>query len=173
MKLNMFKIILLVLFSLLGLSGCGSAKIVNIPNQNIERNLPLHDVGKAIEYALMQNRWVLVEKKSDEYIARLSRGRWSVDILIVYSKDAYSIKYLSSKNLKYNAEKQTIHPGYNKYIARLKRQIDLNLNTAVATQMIKIDIDEQKVTPVTQERELETKNTDTEVEPVSKEVEIW
>jgi len=172
MKFHVLKIFLFTFILSLGMSGCGTVRIVDVPNQPITRQLATHDIRKAIEYALLQRQWMIVKREKNYYIAKLSKGKWSIDIRITYSKNSYSIQYLSSKNLKYDAKSYTIHPGYNKYIAKLKKQIEMNLRVITPTKQPvkkKLEIATPKEENITQDVEEEQQP----VEVVPGEVEVW
>jgi hypothetical protein len=47
---------------------------------------------------------------------------------INYTTKGYSITYKDSADLKYDAEKGTIHEGYNKWIQRLDSNIRVKLS---------------------------------------------
>jgi len=53
-----------------------------------------------------------------------SKNRYTAIVLIQYDEKGYKITYKSSVNLKYNAESNTIHSNYNRWIAGLSKSID-------------------------------------------------
>lgn len=51
----------------------------------------------------------------------------SAEIIIKYSQLSYSIEYVKSTNLKYNASKKTIHRNYNNWFVQVNRLIQVSL----------------------------------------------
>jgi hypothetical protein len=50
-------------------------------------------------------------------------------VTIPFSTKSYSILYKESTNLKYDAEKQTIHGNYNGWVQRLDNEIRARIST--------------------------------------------
>ena len=71
---------------------------------------------------------MLKEKKKGLFIARNNVcGKHLVIFSIPYNKNGYKINYLDSQNMKYNANDNTIHKNYNKWIANLEHNINFEL----------------------------------------------
>ena len=174
MKLNFLKVLLLSLFLLISMSGCGTVKILNISEQKVQRDMPAYDINHAIEIALRKARWKIIENEKNNIIASLGGRRWSIKIDIKNTKEAYSIKYLESKNLKYDQNSQKIHPAYNKYIMKLKKQIDIEIRHVKITKKIEpVKKTESKYTEVQVDAHRQISCESVSKKDVSKEVEIW
>jgi len=161
MKLNILKALLLPLFLLISMSGCGTVKMLNIPEQKVQRDVPSHDINRAIEIALKKTKWKVTQNENSKITASLRGRKWSISIAITNTKETYDIKYLSSRNLKYNRAEQEIHPAYNAYIKKLKRQIDNEIKHVKITK---------KIVPI---KIAENKKLETEGIIEKEEVEIW
>jgi hypothetical protein len=60
------------------------------------------------------------------------RGKHFAKVEIPFSATNYSILYVSSDNLDYNARRQTIHRNYNNWVVKLSGTINKNLREAIA-----------------------------------------
>lgn len=111
------------------LVGCGGAAIQNIDNSGtIDNKASLKQVEQAIKKGAMRKNWSTKKIKTGQLEARVNvRGRHVAMVTIDYNRTGYKITYKDSQNLKYNAEKQTIHKSYNKWIATLERNINYEL----------------------------------------------
>ncbi|MGQ0666867.1 MAG: hypothetical protein ACT4O4_07520 [Nitrospiraceae bacterium] len=115
--------------------GCrGGAQIYQVkeaPVQTATGKQPsMEDVQKAIVAAGVGLGWQMAVAKPGEIVATLSlRGHQAV-VSIPYTTKNYSILYKDSNNLKYNAEKQTIHENYAGWIQRLDGAIRSRLTAA-------------------------------------------
>ena len=166
MKLNFLKVLLLSLILLVSMSGCGTVKMLHIPEQKVQRDVSAHDINHAIEIALQKTRWKIIQNEKSKITASLGGRKWSINIAVVNTKNTYTIEYLSSKNLKYNQHSQKIHPAYNKYIIKLKRQIDLEIKHVKITKKLVVVKNSELEAKSKLQEERSTKND-------SLEVEIW
>jgi uncharacterized protein YceK len=123
------KILLLAFTVLLALSGCGtSAKILNIPKQEVHQTLSKQDMSKVIMRAGHSRGWEM-NRISDSIIESTYKRRgFSVTCTISYTALSYQIEYKESEGLKYNEQSKTIHRNYNSWILNLKNQIELELS---------------------------------------------
>jgi len=118
---------LMALFITIGISGCRTATIQNVPKQTIVQKMTQEEVGKSIVMAGNSLGWNMQKVSKGVIVATLFlRGHEAV-VTIKYAADGYSISYRDSKNLKYNAENQTIHSNYNGWVHNLDRAIKNNL----------------------------------------------
>lgn len=115
---------------LLLLTGCGVAPIYNVQNSAIQvkSNTTNNDVYHAIKKAGISLGWIISKVKDGEAKAVLNIRTHQAIVKIVYNNKNYSIIYVSSVNLRYNATKNTIHSNYNGWIQNLKRAIDVQLS---------------------------------------------
>lgn len=112
------------------LVGCGGAAIQNIDNSGtIQKKATLKQVEAAISKGAMRKNWSTKKIKDGQLEARINvRGRHLAVVTIDYTTSGYGISYKDSQNLKYNADKQTIHKSYNKWVATLEQNINYELS---------------------------------------------
>jgi hypothetical protein len=115
--------------------GCrGGAQIYQVkeaPVQTATGKQPsLEDVQKAIIAAGVGLNWQMAVAKPGEIIGTLNIRSHQAVVSIPYTTKSYSIVYKDSTNLKYNAEKQTIHENYSGWIQRLDGAIRARLTAA-------------------------------------------
>jgi hypothetical protein len=90
----------------------------------------LEEVQKAIIAAGARLGWQMAVAKPGEIIGTLNIRSHQAVVSIPYTTKNYSIIYKDSTNLKYNAEKQTIHENYLTWIQRLDGAIRTRLTAA-------------------------------------------
>ena len=130
----MKKIITMVFAIVLSFSffGCrGGAAIYNVNDHVIAANnqkASMEDIEKAITRAGVGLGWVITKESPGELKATLKLRAHIAVVSIKYSTTQYSINYVSSTNLEYNASNNTIHTNYNGWIK--------NLNQAIQSQLL-------------------------------------
>ena len=132
-RLRPVALVLCVLF--VAVMGCrGGAQIFQVkeaPVQTATGKQPsLEDVQKAIITAGVGLGWQMAVAKPGEIIGTLNVRSHQAVVSIPYTTKNYSIIYKDSANLKYNAEKQTIHENYSGWIQRLDGAIRARLSAA-------------------------------------------
>jgi hypothetical protein len=101
---------------------------VNLPVAGANSGPLAPDKVKSVILEACKNRgWVAREIAPGLISASLTARSHSAQIEIPYSGSSYSIIYKNSANLKYNAEKQTIHNQYNNWVIYLRQDIDVAL----------------------------------------------
>jgi len=90
----------------------------------------MEKMGHAIIRACARLGWVCTIRSPGEIHGHLSLRVHEADVRIPFTADSYSILYESSVNLRYDAEKNTIHRNYNNWILNLQRNIDVETATA-------------------------------------------
>jgi len=84
----------------------------------------LEEVRKGILLGCGTKGWTCADDGEQKIRATiLVRGKHYVEVSIPYTQQAYSILYLSSRNMDYDAEKQTIHRKYAAWIGNLSAAI--------------------------------------------------
>lgn len=126
-------LILCILF--VAVMGCrGGAQIYQVKDAPVQtatgKQPSLEDVQKAIIAAGVGLNWQMVVAKPGEIIGTLNIRSHQAVVSIPYTTKNYSIVYKDSTNLKYNAEKQTIHENYSGWIQRLDGAIRARLTAA-------------------------------------------
>lgn len=99
---------LIILIHLIVLVSCRSAPVQDIESHPIAiEGLSLFEVKRAIMLGCQRAEWKLLSVKPGEIIASYSakKGKYSATSKITYDNQAYSINYLSSKNLSYSTIK--------------------------------------------------------------------
>jgi len=98
---------------------------------NDGKALQMEQIKKAIQAVATKREWITKSDGEGKLIATLDvRGKHSVVIAITYSTTQYSMTYKDSTNLNYKAKEGSateIHPGYNKWLDTLKKEISLEL----------------------------------------------
>ena len=90
----------------------------------------MEDVQKAIIGAGVGLGWQMAIAKPGEIIGRINIRSHQAVVTIPYTTKSFSILYKDSNNLKYNAEKQTIHSQYTNWIQKLDGAIRSHLTAA-------------------------------------------
>jgi len=126
---------LVVCMAVVMVVGCrGGGQIYQVkdaPVQTATGNQPsLAEVEKAIIQAGVGLGWIMAIAKPGEIIGTLNLRSHQAVVSIPYTSKTYSILYKDSSNLKYNAEKQTIHENYASWIQRLDGAIRSRLTAA-------------------------------------------
>lgn len=126
-------LVLCVLF--VAVMGCrGGAQIFQVKDAPVQtatgKQPSLEDVQKAIIGAGVGLNWQMAVAKPGEIIGTLNVRSHQAVVSIPHTTKNYSIIYKDSTNLKYNAEKQTIHENYIGWIQRLDGAIRARLTAA-------------------------------------------
>jgi len=124
------KHLLVILFgvSLVFLSGCRTAPLVNVTDQSVvasQSNYTEDDVKKAIVRAGAGLGWNMNADKPGHILGTLHLRSHMAQVDINYDKEKYSITYKDSENLNYDGE--IIHKNYNGWIQNLDRAIKIQL----------------------------------------------
>ena len=115
--------------------GCRSGgqlyQVKDAPVQTATGKEPsLEEVQKAIIQAGAALGWTMALVKPGEIMGTLNVRSHQAVVSIPYTSKSYSILYKDSSNLKYDAEKQTIHENYTGWIQRLDGAIKSRLTAA-------------------------------------------
>lgn len=87
-------------------------------------------VAEAIKTALKGREWKVVDEEPGRIKAEFSKanadvGAHVVVIDISYDTNSYSIDYVTSENMRYDAKAGTIHRNYNRWVANLEHDLSL------------------------------------------------
>lgn len=116
------KNIFLAIFTL-AMVACNAAPIRPVSSP-IPTNVDTKKIQSAITQGAADRGWVAKQMGADTMeLSLLTRGH-QVTVDVKFDKTAYNITYKNSSNMDYNAEKQTIHKKYGKWINALKHSID-------------------------------------------------
>ena len=117
----------LMVMSLLVLTACGGKPIYNVSGTTVPSGLTTKQIESGIVTSLIAKGWKVKEQKEGRVVGELMLRAHRAVINIDYTASNFSINYVASENLKYNAEKNTIHRNYNNWIIGLERVIQSNL----------------------------------------------
>ncbi|MGB8663169.1 MAG: hypothetical protein WCD24_00155 [Serratia inhibens] len=119
------KLILTGIFAAALASGCaGTAPVHNI-NQTIAGNHSEAQVRQAILYAGLNRGWIMNPTSEGMIDGKILLRGHSADIRITYNANNYQIKYIGSSNM--DAKEGKIHSNYNRWVANLNKDIQLEL----------------------------------------------
>jgi hypothetical protein len=126
---------LLVCLMLTTIVGCrGGGQIYQVKDAPVATGsgkvLSLDEVKREIIQAGVAAGWQMTPVKPGEIIGTLNIRSHQAIVSIPYTTKTYSILYKDSSNLKYDAEKQTIHENYAGWIQRLDGAIRSRLTAA-------------------------------------------
>ncbi len=124
---NILKLSILLILSSLVITGCGSDKIYNVQQHKVTHKKSSETVYQAIKSAGQSLGWKITKIKPGAAQGKLYLRTHVAVVRINYTNSSYSIRYVSSQNLKYDAKKQTIHGNYNGWIQNLEKAIDVRL----------------------------------------------
>ena len=127
--------ILVACLALVATIGCkGGAPIYQVKDAIVQtasgKELTREQVQKVIIEAGVKNEWIMAVVKPGEILGTLNVRNHTAVVTIPYTGKNYSIIYKDSTNLKYSAEKQTIHQEYTYWIQRLDNEIRARLTAA-------------------------------------------
>lgn len=128
-------VLLFLCIAAVAVTGCrGGAEIYNIkdaPINTASGGTPsVEDVQKAIITAGTGLNWSMAVVKPGHIVGTLNVRSHQAVVDIMYNSKTYSITYKDSTNLKYNADKQTIHENYRSWIQNLDNNIRGRLTVA-------------------------------------------
>jgi hypothetical protein len=128
-------VLLFLCVMFVAMMGCrGGGQIYNVKDAPIQtatgKQPSMEDVQNAIITAGVGLGWQMAVAKPGEIIATLNLRSHQAVVTIPHTTKSYSILYKSSTNLKYDAEKQTIHENYLAWIQRLDGAIRTRLTAA-------------------------------------------
>jgi len=125
---NFTKYIGIALFLLI-LTGCKSTAIYNIDNsQSIQSKASIKQVENAIRKGALRKNWSIKKVKEGLLTASINvRGKHTAVVSVPYTTKGYKLDYKSSKGLNYDADANTIHKNYNKWVSYLEKNINYEL----------------------------------------------
>ncbi|MNG72350.1 hypothetical protein D3C79_307750 [compost metagenome] len=120
-----FKLILTAVFAAMLVTGCaGTAPVKNI-SQNIAGSHSNAQVRQAILSAGLNRGWIMNPTADGVIDGKILLRGHSADIRITYNTNSYQINYITSGNM--DAKDGKIHPNYNRWVANLDKDIQLEL----------------------------------------------
>lgn len=109
----------------LGAFACRSAPLYQPAQVSLQApaGAKLSQVARSIEEAGTSLGWSMKEQSPGVIDGVLDRRRHRCEVAIHFDTQTFSILYANSENLDFDAEEETIHKGYNKWVANLERRI--------------------------------------------------
>ncbi len=128
-------VLLFLCVALVAITGCrGGGPIYNVKDAPVitasGKTPSLEEMQKAILTAGVGLNWNMAVVKPGHIVATLNVRSHQAVVDIVYNSKTYSITYKDSTNLKYNADKQTIHENYRSWIQNLDNNIRNRMTVA-------------------------------------------
>jgi len=121
------KKILFVLCSVFILAACKTTPVYNVEQSQVPAGITAKQVEKNIVKALIQKGWQVKANANGIILAEILVRTHTARIEISFDASQYSINYVDSTNLKYDANKNTIHKNYNNWIIYIDRLIQTGL----------------------------------------------
>ncbi|MFO1408036.1 MAG: hypothetical protein U1F08_10940 [Steroidobacteraceae bacterium] len=124
-----FRRVLLALAALLPAVALAGQPILNlkdvaVPPKPDGSSYSVDDVQAAVIAGCRVKGWTpKIEEPGRISASILVRGKHYAEISITYTQSAYSIQYVTSRDLDYDAKTQEIHRNYNKWIILLSETI--------------------------------------------------
>jgi len=120
---------------LVAVMGCrGGGQIYNVKDAPATtatgKEVTLEQVTKAIIEAGAGLKWTMAVVKPGQIVGTLNIRSHTAIVDIAYNTKTYNITYKDSVNLKYDANKQTIHQNYRGWIQNLDNAIKGRLTAA-------------------------------------------
>jgi len=107
----------------------------NIPiSWNAEGKPPLERIQHAIIAGCAQRGWQCMAVKPGEIRAVLYVRQHMAESLIAFNTESFSISYVNSSELRYDAVKKTIHRKYNLWVVNLITDINAAIAALAAAQ---------------------------------------
>ncbi|HET7909160.1 MAG TPA: hypothetical protein VFL19_00505 [Nitrospira sp.] len=124
----------LVCFALFAVLGCrGGAPVYEVKNAPVQtatgKEVTADQVQRVIIESGAKLGWIMALTKPGELQGTLNLRSHTAVVTIPFSSKGYSILYKDSTNLKYDADKLTIHGNYNGWVQRLDNEIRARMAT--------------------------------------------
>lgn len=116
-----------ILLSIFLLAACKTTPVYNIEQTQVPAGISAKQVEKNIVQALVQKGWQVKANANGTILAEIMVRTHTARIKISFDENQYSINYVDSTNLKYDANKNTIHKNYNNWIIYINRLIQSGL----------------------------------------------
>ncbi len=131
-KRGLFSVVVCLL-----LSGCFGRiqplySVYSHPVPSSANFMSLSEIGDVIELSGINRKW-LVEEQYPGLMRLTFRKKTHMAVVEVsFDQSQYSIKYVNSTDLFYNGT--NIHRNYNRWVANLERDIEMNLQKAALSR---------------------------------------
>ncbi len=125
----------LILF-LMPVGADAAKRILNLQDEQVPLKVDrsaftTRQVQSMIMESCIAKGWTPAIKRKGVISASITiRGKHYAEVEIPFTANSYSILYVSSENLDYNEERQSIHRNYNNWVLNLAASIDRTLRLA-------------------------------------------
>ncbi|HFK7188307.1 hypothetical protein ACCC84_20880 [Serratia odorifera] len=123
--MKLLKPILAAAFSVMLLNACSSTAPVQNINQSVIGSHSTAQIHQAILYAGLNRGWIMNPIGEGVIDGKIMLRGHTANIRVTYTANSYQINYVSSSNM--DAEKGKIHSNYNRWVANLNKDIQLEL----------------------------------------------
>lgn len=122
--------VLLVAVAAFTLAACISKPIYNVEDRNFSTSamIPIGTVQEKIKVIGSERGWLFEDVAPGHMIGKVGNPKHSAKVDLFYTQTSFSIKYLSSQNLR--ARDGTIHHRYNRWIELFERDLVSKLGLA-------------------------------------------
>ncbi|CNB30483.1 hypothetical protein [Yersinia intermedia] len=124
--MKLLKTLLVGLVSIVFITGCAGTTPIQNVSQTVIGNHTTTEVQKAILAGGINRGWVMIPAAEGVINGKLINRDHTVEIQINYNANNYQIKYIGSTNM--DAKNGKIHSKYNRWIANLNKDIQIQLN---------------------------------------------
>ncbi|WP_145557517.1 hypothetical protein [Yersinia aldovae] len=108
------------------IAGCSSTTPIQNVSQTVIGSHTTSEVQKAILTGGINRGWVMMPASEGVINGKLINRGHTVEIKISYNTNNYQMKYIGSTNM--DAKNGKIHSKYNRWIANLNKDIQIQLN---------------------------------------------
>jgi hypothetical protein len=117
----------------LAMGGCQMTKPLVNPPPVLAAETPAQTRAAILE-ALIESDYQVISEKPGEIVARLAEREWNMVVAVDYANEI-TIRYVSSDQLSYGSKDgvPVIHPGYNKRVKDLSKEIATEVAISRAT----------------------------------------
>lgn len=124
----MKKIVISLITLFLFLSCANIKPLRSLENNPIPRGLNQEQIDRAFLEAGRSDGWVIQKSKANSFIGKLFVRSHYVEIAIDIEKEAYSVIYNDSRNMKYDPKMNYIHRNYYRWVTNLIADINRGLS---------------------------------------------
>ncbi|OUR75883.1 hypothetical protein A9Q83_16030 [Alphaproteobacteria bacterium 46_93_T64] len=119
-----------ILAATLALAACVSKPIYNVESRSFtsEAKLPIATIQQKIKLIGADRGWTFQDVTPGHMIGSVGTAKHNAKVDLNYTETTFSIKYLSSYQLKANGA--TIHHRYNRWVENLERDLVIKLGLA-------------------------------------------
>ncbi len=94
--------------------------VVSVENERLPAGATIAQVDQAVLTALSTRGWTITARAPGSVDAQYARRDFSATIRVTYTAEAFSVAYVTSEGLSYDAASGKIHPNYNRWVNNLR-----------------------------------------------------